>query len=163
MMGADTAVASTGPGDFDTESALEWEFETATEKLLEDEVNEQYRYAPFASYNCSGSSAASSGYDSDSTDSLFSLFPHEERDLDYSDLPGYDEEMYVWHSEYEELLTVEQRQEGEDDRIQTQILREREEQEWPEQMSRQTDETQAQFRRRWLVLNLVRQFLHGHE
>ena len=162
MMGVDTVAVSTGSGDFDTEAALEWELEMATERLLEDETNEQYRYSPFDLHNCSGSSVASSGYDSDSTDSLFSLFPHDEWDLpDYSDLPGYDQEIYAWYMEYDELLTVEQRQEEEDDRIQMHVLMEREAQEWPEQMSRQWDETQAQFHRRWLVLDLVRQFLSG--
>ncbi len=54
---------------------------------------------------------------------------------------------------------VEQKQEEEDDQIQRAIRREREEQEWPEQMGKQPDETSAQFHRRWMILDLVRHFL----
>ena len=63
-MGADTEAASTGPGDFDTECALEREFEEETERILESEENEQYRYAR-TFFHCG---YPSSGYDSDTSE-----------------------------------------------------------------------------------------------
>ena len=57
------------------------------------------------------------------------------------------------------LSTFEQQQQEEDEECTREILRQREEEEWPEDMGKQYVENDAQVHRRQLILSLVRSFL----
>ena len=65
------------------------------------------------------------------------------------------------HAEELHLSVVEQTQDMEDFNRDLNLLMEREQSEWPEDMSRQYDESRQTAHRRQLILEIVRNFLRG--
>ena len=146
-MGSDTAVASTGPGDSETE----WELEEEHIEALE-EARYQIKY-PHIQYPSSGDDS-----DSDSGSGAESYWSY---NYGVNTPIGAEEELLLQHSEDIFLTCFEQAQDDEDYRVQMEILLQREEAEWPEILQRHPDETAAMAHRRQFILGLVRSFLFG--
>ena len=75
------------------------------------------------------------------------------------DGPGYELAIYEWAEEEILTVTFEKRQDDEEMALNMGLLKERQEEEWPEDLSRQYDETPEQAHRRQQILSLVRHFL----
>ena len=125
--------ASTGPGDEETEAALEHELR---------EEQEEYWYED-----------SLDSLDVNMSDGSMSTLEYE-RSLSMDALQDfYEEEVYI--------AGAEQKQDMEDFYRDLALLREREDLEWPEAMPRQYDESSQMAQRRQLILTLVRRFLLG--
>ena len=99
------------------------------------------------------------GADSDDTEEVFEGIYFDDFALRLWDDPAYAEAKDDYDREGELLSTFERRQQEEDEECMREILRQRETEEWPEDMRKQYDEDDEQVHRRQLILSLVRSFL----
>ena len=138
-------VASTGPGDEETEFALENE--------LREEIEGYWYEGVFTARDHPPSSECSQDTDVIMSESAWALL---------DDLPvEYELALDDLHAEELHLSVVEQIQDMEDFNRDLNLLMEREQSEWPEDMSRQYDESRQTAHRRQLILEIVRNFLRG--
>ena len=140
--------ASTGPGDEETEAALENE-------LREEHEGYWYEGLYTTRDHLPPSEGSLDSRDTDVNMSDGSQWTLEyERSLSMDALQDfYEEEVYI--------AGVEQKQDMEDFYRDLALLREREDLEWPEAMPRQYDESSQMAHRRQLILTIVRRFLRG--
>ena len=99
------------------------------------------------------------GADSEDTEEVFEGIYFDDFALRLWDDPAYADAKDDYDREGELLSTFERRQQEEDEECMREILRQRETEEWPEDMRKQYDEDDAQVHRRQLILSLVRSFL----
>ena len=140
--------ASTGPGDEETETALEHELR---------EEHEGYWYEGlYATRDHLPPSEGSLG----SHDTEVNMSDGSQSTLEYERTLSMDA-LEDFYEEEEYIAGAEQRQDMEDFYRDLALLREREDLEWPEAMPRQYDESSQTAQRRQLILTLVRRFLLG--
>ena len=138
--------ASTGPGEEETESALENE-------LREEHEGYWYEGLYTTRDHLPPSEDSLGSLDVNMSDGSQSTLEYE-RSLSMDALQDfYEEEVYI--------AGAEQKQDMEDFYRDLALLREREDMEWPEVMPRQYDESSQVAQRRQLILTLVRRFLLG--
>ena len=144
-------VASTGPGDEETEFEVENELREEIEGYWYEGVFTTRDHLPPS--ECSQDTVDSLDTDVIMSESAWALL---------DDLPvEYELALDDLHAEELHLSVVEQKQDMEDFNRDLDLLREREKSEWPEVMSRQYDESPQTAHRRQLILPIVRNFLSG--
>ena len=149
-------VASTGPGDEETEFELE--------NGLREEIEGYWYEGVFTTRDhlppSEGSQDSSTLTTVDSLDTDVIMSECSRWMLDA--LPvEYEQALEDFYEEEVYLSEVEQKQDMEDFYRDLALLREREDLEWPEALPRQYDESSQMAQRRQLILTLVRRFLLG--
>ena len=144
-------VASTGPGDEETEFELENE--------LREEIEGYWYEGVFTTRDHPPSSECSQ----DTVDSLDTdVIMSESAWAPLDELPvAYELALDDLYAEELHLSEVEQTQDMEDFNRDLNLLMEREQSEWPEDMVRHYDESRQTAHRRQLILEIVRSFLRG--